>query len=287
MKSNGTIQLRERLKRTAKVIGVFAIATAVGVLSGCAEVGSGPDVPAAIEMTALPSPSVVVGDTLRNVAGVVMPIRATVRNVSGDVIADASVRYLYADYARDSSLAVDSITGRVIALRAATGEARLVARVGSVLQIISKLVVTVRPDSMDREGIQAPSVFTTSLPDTGRSGASANRSTELSVIIRNKSATGVTVPVNAWPVAFELISPANASNDTTKSVYLVDDVGRASVIDTTDGSGRAGRRVRVRATQFPAAGVTDTIVVRASASYKGVTLKGAPVRIALPVKRPN
>jgi hypothetical protein len=153
------------------------------------------------------------------------------------------------------------------------------------LQVIKSVVVTTKPDSMDREGLTAPSVFTTTLLDTGRVGAASNTSTSLNATVRHLVTATTTNPVNAWPVRFELLSPANPTNDTTKSVYLVDDQGRASTLDTTDASGLAGRKVRVRAAQFPAAGVTDSVIVRATATYRGVVLKGAPVRIALPVKR--
>ncbi|MBL0170762.1 MAG: hypothetical protein IPP90_08540 [Gemmatimonadaceae bacterium] len=241
--------------------------------------------PTAIELTALPSPSVVIGDTLRNVDGVVAPVKAIVRNLQGDIIADAPVRYLYADYPRDSALAVDSSTGIVRALRASTADARLGARIGTSLQILKIIVVTTRPDSADRVGQSALGLFTTTLADTGRSGASANRSPAMTMVVRHIDAPGVTSQVNGWPVRFEVLSPANASNDTTKSVYLVDDLGRASVYDTTDASGVAGRKVRIRAAQYPTGAAIDSVIVRATATYKGVALKGSPVRIALPVKR--
>ena len=122
------------------------------VSAACAEVGSGPDVPAAIEIAELPSPSVVIGDTLRNIAGVVTPVRATVRNLSGDVIAGAAVRYLYADFGRDSAIAIDSVTGIVRALRATLGgsDGRLGARVGASLQVLKTVAVVLRPDTVDR-----------------------------------------------------------------------------------------------------------------------------------------
>jgi hypothetical protein len=121
------------------------------------------------------------------------------------------------------------------------------------------------------------------LADTGRTGANANRSPALTAVIRHIGAD--TSLVNAWPVRFEIISPANPTNDTTKSVYLVDDAGRASVVDTTDTFGVAGRKVRVRAALFPTGAATESVTVRATATYKGQPLKGAPVLIFLPVKR--
>ena len=270
--------------RLSDIVVRAAIAGSILLLAACAQVGSAPDIPAAIELSALPSPSVVVGDTLRSIDGVVAPVRAIVRNLSGDVITGSNVRYLYADYLRDTALAVDSLTGIVRAIKAATGEARLAARVGGALQVLKAVAVTTRPDSADRVGLNT-TLFTTVLADTGRSGAASNTSPSLSLTIRHNDAVGVTSGVNAWPVKFEVLSPANATNDTTKSVWMVDDQGRASVLDTTDVTGVAARKIRIRAALFPAAGVVDSVIVRATVTYKGVTLKGAPVRIAVPVKR--
>jgi hypothetical protein len=69
------------------------------------------------------------------------------------------------------------------------------------------------------------------------------------------------------------------------AVYLVDDQGRASTLDTTDDSGAAGRRVRVRALQFPVGAAVESVVVRATVTYRGQPLKGSPVRITAPVRR--
>ncbi len=257
------------------------------VIAACADVSTGPDEAAAIELSPYPSPSVVLGDTLRNVAGVVTPIRAIVRNGRGDIIPDAPIRYLSADFRRDSALVVDTMTGIVRAVRAATTDGRLAARVGASLQVLRTLAVTTRPDSVDRSGQGTISLFTTTLPDTGRIQANSNASPLLNVTVRHRdSVTTAYEGVNAWPVRFEIISPANPTNDTSFAAYLVDDQGRASVFDTTDASGTAGRKVRVRAQRFPSAGITtDTVVVRAIVSYKGVPLKGSPIRLALPVRR--
>jgi hypothetical protein len=279
---------RRRTDRRSLIADSVVVVLALLALSACSEVGSEPDVPASIEMTALPSPSVVIGDTLRNMDGVVTPIEAIVRNLDGNAITDAPVYYLYADYPRDSALAVDSASGIVVALKAAnpaTAQARLAARVGSSLQVLRSVLITERPDSTDRVGQSPLSLFYTTLPDTGRTGASLNRSTELTAIVRHMSSATTATGVNGWPVRFELITPANASNDTTRQVFLVDGTGRASVLDTTDQNGRAGRQVRIRADQYPAAGVIDTVVVHAVVTYKGKPLAGSPVRIALPVKR--
>jgi hypothetical protein len=96
--------------------------------------------------------------------------------------------------------------------------------------------------------------------------------------------------VNGWLVSFRLVKPANPTNDTTKAVFLVDEQLRASVVDTTTAEGNAARRVRVRPVGFPVAQgnarVTDTVIVEATARYRGQLVRGAPVRVLVPVVRP-
>lgn len=261
---------------------LLAAVSVAGAVLACAEIGTAPEQPAAIEMVPFPSPSIVVGDTLRSIDGVVAPVRAIVRNTAGDPIDNAPVRYLYADFNRDTgAVFVDSLTGIVVARRAITGDARIAARVGPVLQVIRNLIVTVRPDTL--EAGASPPPLSVTLPDTGRSGAQANSSQAVQATLRSLAGTAP-VPVNGWVVRFGLRRPLNAANDTSAAVFLVDDQGRASTIDTTDNSGTAGRRVRVRAASFPTTAV-DTVEVQLSASYRGRLVPGASQVVRLVVRR--
>jgi hypothetical protein len=259
--------------RARRVLGGLVVVpvTLFGIGAACAEIGTGPDRPAAIELEPFPSPSIVVGDTLRNFEGVVTPMRAIVRNVSGDAIADAPVRYLYADFNRDSALLVDSASGIVVAAKAVGSEARLAARVGGTLQVIRGISVTIRPDTM--EGTSPTQTLNMFPRDT-----SANVTQPLRVVLQNTETT-TKRPVTGWVVRYRLVSPANPSNDTTQAVWLVRDGNRPSTVDTTGGQGDADRQVRVRAGAFPAPGTVDSVVVEAQAFYRGQPLKGAPLRL--------
>ncbi len=271
-----------RARRRASAFIITAVLAATGVGSACAEVGLGPNEAAAIELDPFPSPSAVVGDTLRNIDGIVAPVRARVFNVRGEQIADAMPRYLYADANIDSALAIDSATGVVVAKSLVSGDKRIAARIGASLQVLRGLRIVTRPDSVD--GASLRDILGTSLPDTGRRGLDANSTKTLSVTVRHIEARAVT-GVRSWPVRFQLLTPANPTNDTMAAAYLVDDQGRASTIDTTDDSGVAGRRVRVRALQFPTGAAVESLVVRATVTYKGKSLKGSPVRLTAPVRR--
>jgi hypothetical protein len=263
------------------------VAVALAAFAACAEIGTSPDEPASIELDPFPWPSVVIGDTLRDAAGQVAPVRAVVRNVRGDAIAGFPVVYLYADFQRDTALEVDPATGIVVALKATTsGEGRIAARAGAALQVLRAIGVTTRPDSLEPSTSGPQPLFTTTLPDTGRTGANRNSTPALNVVVRHlQPAPAPAAGVRGWLVRFSLVAPANPTNDSTLAAFLVNDNGRPSVVDTTDGSGTAGRRVRIRAGQFPVSPAVDTVVVHAEASYRGVPLRGSPVRIAVPVER--
>lgn len=263
------------------------IAAAVVWAAACADVGTGPDVPASIELPPFAFPTVVVGDTLRNDAGIATPIRAIVRNASGAEIPDARATFLYADFRRDSAFLVDTATGFIVATRT-VNEGRIAARIGPSLQVIRRLIATVRPDTV-QAGTRPADLIVSLLPDTGRARAEGNTTANLPVSVRHLAGP-TSAGVNGWLVHFRLVQPANPTNDTTQAVFLVDDQLRPSTLDTTSSDGGAGRRVRVRAAQFPApdgtARVIDSVVVEATVRYRGQLLRGAPVRLSATVVRP-
>lgn len=280
------MNLRRDGRRWGKAATCIVAAGALlpAVISACVEIGTGPNDAAAIELTPFASPSIVIGDSLRDINGALARITAIVRNIRGEEIADAPVRFLYADFARDSALVVDSASGVVYATRAATGEARIAARVGTTLQVLRTLTVTTRPDTMSVAG-EIVEELVTSLPDTGRLNDNPNRSAPVGVTVRHRDSTALT-GVNAWLVRFQVVDPANLANDTTAAVYLVNEAGRPSTIDTTDAGGSAARRVRVRAALFPAGGAErDTVAVEVITSYRGIAVGGAPDTILVPVRR--
>lgn len=255
-------------------------------VAGCADVISSASVPNSIEFKAFAAPAVVVGDTLRDISGVAIPVLAIVRNQQGDVIEDAVVRYTYADAARDTALVVDSMRGFVVAqkvLRATGTTARIAARSGSSLQVIRTVLVTTRPDSVDRIGAPGIDTLRVTTPDTGAVKA-ANTSPPLTVTVRHVDSLPSS-PVPSWLVRYELLYPANPTNDSTKVAFLVNQQQKLSNIDTTDFSGNAERFVRIRAEQFPAGAAADSAVVRVTVSYRGKPLKGSPIRIVFPVKK--
>jgi hypothetical protein len=275
------------LQRRYLVAKLCIVGTVVAI-AACADVTTSDSVPASIEFKSFAAPAVVVGDTLRNIDGEAAPAVAIVRNQRGDILEDAVVRYTYADAGRDTALFVDSLSGFVVSLRALTGTGtmlRVAARVGENLQVLRTVLVTTRPDTAD--GPKATDIDTLKVapPDTG-TAAVANTSEALTVTVRHVEVASVRGVPN-YLVRYELLEPANPTNDSTMGAFLVNDVQKLSNIDTTDGTGTAVRFVRVRASLFPTSAAPDSAVVRVTVNYQGKPIKGTPIRIVVPVvKKP-
>jgi phosphotransferase system HPr-like phosphotransfer protein len=253
-------------------------ALGVGLVGGgCAEIGTDPAVPASIEFSKLPFPAIAVGDSLRDTLGVAVPLRAIVRNIGGDEIVDAPLRYL----SRDTLLVVDSVTGHVFArARPSTNPVSVASRFEQSLQILSTLRVTNAPDTAFRTDTAA----LRSLVSEGVIGAADSNTVAVEVRVQGPDEADALQNVNGWLVRFAVVRPANRLNDTAAAVYLVDDRGRAGQVDTTGTEGLASRRVRVRSSRFPAAGAAvDTIEIEAAVMVRGAPVRGAPVRIRVPV----
>jgi len=84
------------------------------------------------------------------------------------------------------------------------------------------------------------------------------------------AATGV----RAWIVTFVIVHPA----DTLLAV-LVSEAGTVSRSDTTATDGLAGRRIRLRAERLVSP--QDSVVVLASARYRGLHVRGSPARLVV------
>lgn len=254
-------------------------------LTACENVSGSPDVPASIEFAPLAFPSVALGDVMRDTLGNPQPFRAIVRNVRGDIIEDAPVRYLYVQLGRDSALQVDSVTGAVRATKVPSGSpVQLAARYQTALQILRDIKVSRTPDTAFANPAVRPTLQV-SLPDTGRQAVQRN-SAGVDVRVQYRDSTGALKDVADWLVRFAVTRPANRTNDTAAAVYVISENGTPGQTAVTSGGGTAARRIRVRADRFPAAGTAvDTVVIEAVAVRRGVPVPGAPVQILIPVTR--
>jgi hypothetical protein len=243
------------------VLGAISLAAIA-----CTEISSSSTAVLSIQFDSLGAPSVVVGDTLRDTTGTVVRPVVHVFNFKGNEIIPAPVYFL----SPDSGITVDSATGVVFADSLLATPARIVATVGT-LQAVQKVDVTVSPDLI--QAVNTLDSLQYSLLDT---------TVNVSPLLQVKLTHGIAPDdsaVKSWIVSFAIVAQSDP-----KLGELVNDVGMASVVDTTDATGIAGRKIRVHPVFLKS--TVDSIVVNATAKYRGVQVNGSPVRLVLLLKPP-
>ncbi|MDQ6870730.1 MAG: hypothetical protein M3037_01810 [Gemmatimonadota bacterium] len=249
-----------------QVTAVVSLALLSLATFACGDVSGSSTSVLSIQFDSLAAPSVVVGDTLRDTTGAVIVPVVHAFNYKGDEILPAPVRFV----SPDSGIVVDSLTGIVFADSLRSTPARIVATVGS-LQAIQKVDVTLRPESLSATtGFDSLSY---SLLDS-----TLNVSPLLSVKLAHGVAPSDSA-VKSYIVSFSIVSQSDP-----KLGQLVNDAGKPSMVDTTDAGGIAGRAIRLHPLFLSSATAVDSIIVNATAKYRGVQVKGSPVRLVLKVK---
>jgi len=232
----------------------------------CGDVSGSSTSVLSIQFDSLAAPSVVVGDTLRDTTGAVILPMVHAFNYKGDEILPAPVWF----QSPDSGVVVDSLTGIVVADSLRSTPARIVATVGS-LQAIQKVDVTLRPDSL--AAVTGLDSLSYSLLDS-----TLNVSPSLTVKLTHGIAPNDSA-VKSYIVSFAIVSQSDPQLG-----QLVNDAGKPSVVDTTDATGIAGRAIRLHPLFLTSATSVDSIIVSATAKYRGAVVNGSPVRLVLKVK---
>ena len=253
---------------------VAAVCMSATVWLACAET-TGPDEPFSLEFQPLASPSIVSGDSLRDIDGVAVPLEAIAYNLSGDALADAEIGFIALD--TSEAIVIDQATGHIFATPPRRGTVRLVAAIGSLQSAPVTMEIIPAPAAAARSGTIDTLRYSFSNPNLNTSGP-------LRVIVTRDSANA---PVPRYLVRFRLEDPAD-----TVVARLVDDGGRrssrdasgATAIDTTGTDGIASRQIRLN---FPPsaslATPVDSVIVFADVRLRGVHVTGSPVRLVLPV----
>jgi len=258
------------MKRSSVPAILFASFYIVGLAAiGCTEISSSPTAVLSIQFDSLAAPSVVVGDTLRDTTGAVARPVVHVFNFKGNEIVPAPVYFL----SPDSGITVDSATGVVVADSLRSTPARIIATVGT-LQAVQKVDVTLSPDL-----IQAVNGYDTLQYSLGDS--TLNVSTQLQVKLTHGVAPNDSA-VTSWLVSFAIVSQSDP-----RLGQLVNASGKPSVVATTDASGVAGMAIRLHPVFLSSSTALDSIVVNATAKYKGAQVNGSPVRLVLILKPPG
>lgn len=241
---------------------LFALMTSSAIALSCTDIPTGADQVLSFSVNPLPSPGVVVGDTLRDSLGIVRPLSVSVFNYQGTPSSSPKIRYT----AGGRGIRVDSLTGVVLGDSVQTN-ARIVVSIGS-FQAPVTIGVTLKPDTLT--GFNVRDSLGYSLTDT-----LVNVSPALGVkLLHGKTADSA---VAGYRVVFRISSPSG-----TLAQLINDNGATGTTADTTDASGIASRRIRLNVAQLTVA--ADSVVVFASASYRGAAVRGSPVKLVLKYK---
>ena len=252
------------------LLGACAACTAVA----CVDL-SAPKGPASISTLILPSLFVVAGDVMRDSAGNPAPPAIIAFDQKGDTISGIAASFFLTD-----SIPRAHFDAGGIIHGDSLGIAHLVGQIGNVQTAVFNLPITVAPDSMARVlvGGAGDSVKATVSNDSAASRGQAGAQ------VRVAGANNTPVPGVIVKFSFVRTFSSRASSP---AVFLTDDSGNLSQVDTTDATGLASRHVTIIAAfladqtlfQRP-----DSVIVQATATYRGVSLRGSPVSIVLPTK---
>jgi hypothetical protein len=250
-----------------------ALAAAVGAVAfACRPIPAPDNGVLSLSAVKLPSPGVVVGDTMRDSIGNAAPVRVVAYGTGGesDTITTTAATFIVFD--RGAHVSPE---GYVIGDSVRDTPVRIIGSVGTLQTSPTDVFVTPLPDSLaSSTAIPTDTVAFTPLD----SAASANVSADLAGTVLATGASPA-VPVQAVIVRYTILYAPPGVNGAVSGL-LVDPAGRPSSVDTSDASGQVSRRIRVRP-QAPSA--IDSFVVSMSAEYAGVPLRGSARRLVVPI----
>ena len=261
-----------RRPRAAAGGAIAAAAVATLLAAACTDVPTGADVPFSLEFERLPFPAVVAGDLLRDTTGAVAPLAAAAFNVDGAPIADAPIQYLLVGGGATLE------AGGLVRGGTAGDTVRITAVAGDVPSLPRLLWVVPRPDSLAGPD-EEPDALTWGIPPNAANDVSDPIAARLVARVN-----GTVAPVRSWIVRFRLVVNGDTlAPGDTNLVWLVDDQGRPSAIDTTGSDGTASRRVRINGLGIDPVDGLDSVVVSVTPLGLTTPVAGAPVHITLPV----
>jgi hypothetical protein len=214
---------------------------------------AGPNDLYSISRLMLPSPGIVVGDTMRDSLGNAAVLRLIAYARSGDTLTGQQKYFITLD-------TLTHLVGGMVLLGDHLGTSRVIGGIGSLQTLPETVKVTLRPDTL----IAADSVrhLKTYLLLTD----SISNSADLSALVQNR--TGTPTPVDAVIVKYTLVS-SPPSKSFLPSVTIMNG-NTISTADTTS-AGRVGRSLRLYVNRLLTVN-EDSAVVDATASYRGASL---------------
>ena len=254
---------------------IATILAVIGAVIGVACVDmSAPSGPASISALQLPSPSVVIGDVMRDSTGAPAKLSVIAYDANGGRMAGVETQFFVTDTGAAATL---DASGTLTGIR--VGTVHVVGQVGALQTPVAAIPVTVAPKLIAPASAKPDTLVAPLSTDSTQRGTGA-----AAVIVSGDSGVGAA----GFIVKYALLhAPATSANSKSPAVFLADDQGNASTVATTDASGRASRSVIVVSAFLGdanvLAGKVDSAVVTAQASYKGALISPSPIRIVIPI----
>lgn len=254
--------MKSRLVTSLLVVGaIFAVA--------CVDL-SAPDGPLSISEIRLPSPSVIIGDTMRDSNGKAMPVRVIAFDVNNLPIPGEP----------SEIFVTDSITSAPAHLSA---NFLIGDRFGTV-HLLGQV-----------NGLQTPGVM---VPVTYRPAKILPSRIDTVFDVIQKRAFAVPVSVKSDKdsasqgirVVYAITRAPPSTKPDSPAVYLASDAeGKfPATLDTTDASGATNLQLIAVPGLLPDSLLdgtrTDTVIVQATASYAGSPLAGSPITYTIPIR---
>jgi hypothetical protein len=213
---------------------VAAAAVTLAIVAGCTDVSTDPEEVVSLEFPPLPAPSVVVGDTLRDTTGAVVPLSARAYNVRGEVIASAPISFT----AADPGITIDG-EGRVLGDSIRASPSRVVATTAGGLQSAPQQIsVVLRPDEVRNPDTKQDTVR----PSTS-TASRQSQPIRVQVLHRDPEHPADSA-VQRYLVRYRITYPSVNPRDANRA-HLIDATGRLAQLDTTDSNGIAELRLEL------------------------------------------
>ncbi|HVX38639.1 MAG TPA: hypothetical protein VHB25_03615 [Gemmatimonadaceae bacterium] len=235
--------------------------------------------PASVSTLQVPALFVVRGDVMRDTAGTPAPLSIVAYDQNGDTMSGVKAQFFITDTGKIAQIGPDNI----VSAFDTTGLIHVIGQVGGTQTPPVTVYVTEAPASINSAIAASDTIKVTAAADTtvGRGKQSARAT----VLAADRKTTVAGVRVH-FSIAYTPDTNATTAK-APRAVYLVDDNGKLSSLDTADGSGAVGRTVVVIASRLAdqalvSGAKTDSVVVLATATYRGRQL--GPVALKLPLK---
>jgi len=259
-----------------KKISLVAAAAAAVAIAACVDM-SAPKGAAAISVLQLPALYIVRGDSMRDTNGVATAPAVIAYDAAGSPITDAKAQFFITDSVTDAIAAKFGDNGVLLGMK--IGIVHVIGQIGNLQTPVIAIPVTAAPTKMTK-----PVADTAIIVPIGVDSATSIAAYSLGVLVQGGA--GADTTIQGVVVTYALTPLATVTS--YPATYLADDNGGMSMIDTTDVSGQASRRLVINAKalglQFAAGALKDTVLVTASAKYKGAPIAGSPITFKIPLK---